>query len=80
MAAYSQIEFTLDYEDATSSKLTIGPFAEDDTALNSVKAKVMMFNANFSSETAKYSLSKYGNLWSGISGAKIITVDKSIIF
>lgn len=80
MAAYSEVEFTLSYDDETTSKLTLGPLDTDNSALYALKANVMYFNANFTSDTATLSLSKYGNTWNGISAVKTITTDKTILF
>ena len=80
MASYAQAEFTLEYEDGTTSKITIGPFDTTDRVMLNVKANVIAFNESFGSDTAQLSLSKYGNVWSGISGAKLVNIDKTILF
>lgn len=80
MAAYSNVTFTLSYDDDTTQKITMGPLAQTAESLFTLKANVMQFNSNFDSSTARLSLSKYGALWNGISAVTITTTDKNILF
>lgn len=80
MAAYSNVTFTLSYDDDTTQKITMGPLAQTAESLFDLKANVMQFNSNFDSSTARLSLSKYGALWNGISAVAITTTDKNILF
>lgn len=54
MSAYSNIELVFGFQDNTTKKVTIGPFATNSNALSGLKAKVMAFNANYTASKYQY--------------------------
>lgn len=80
MAAYTNVQFTLSYDDDTTQKVSMGPLDPSASGLSGIKANIMQFNNNFDSSTARLSLSKYGALWNGISAASITTTNKVVLF
>lgn len=83
MAASIDVKYTLGFSDDTTQDVTIGPF---DTATfntdvgQTLKSRVMEFNANFTSDTARMAVSKYGNPWTGIVKVQIIQTNKTVYY
>lgn len=81
MARTTQVEFNLLYEDDTTSKINVGPIAPNAASLTSLKSNLINFlNNEFNSETAKLTVSKYGNDWAGFESVKLVMTDKNILF
>ncbi len=76
MAAKSEINLALGYEDETKRKIVIGPYAEmDSTALAEIKAKIKAFNASDVSVVSSLILSDGGASCTGIVEASVTTTD-----
>lgn len=82
MAITVNIEYTLSYEDDTEQKLVIGTFAPTNPAISptALTNKINTFNANFDSDTAALSLSKYGAKWRKISKVRVIATETTILY
>lgn len=81
MASTSMIQFKNQYEDETTSNLSVGPI--DSTALNieQLRTKVKAFNAEIGTNGfATKLVSKGGAPWRGISAVTITTTEREYIF
>lgn len=78
--ATSEVIYTNTFEDDTTQDITIGPFATNNAGLARIKSNVIAFNQAFNSDTATLMTSKYGNEWTGISRARIVTTNVTTYF
>lgn len=80
----AKIEYTMLFEDDTTQKISIGNYNGNDylsdATLYALKNNIKNFNGNFGSDTALLAISKYGANWSGISAARVIVTDKTVLF
>lgn len=79
MAATAEVIYTLGFADDTTKKVTVGPFASGHVS-SDIKSRVMDFNSNFTTDTGKTILSKYGNQWTGIKAVQLVTTVKTTFF
>ena len=78
--ATAEVKYTMGFADDTTQDITIGPFASNYNGFPYAKDKIIEFNANFNSDTAKLLTSKYGNEWTGVNRARIITTNITTYF
>lgn len=79
MASTSEVIYTLGFADDTTKKVTVGPFASGHVSTE-IKSRVIDFNNNFTTDTGKTILSKYGNQWTGIKAVQLVTTLKTTLF
>lgn len=79
MATTEEVIYTLGFADDTTKKVSVGPFAAGHVS-NAIKSRVMDFNSNFTTDTGRTILSKYGNQWTGITAVQLVTTAKTTFF
>ncbi len=80
MAATTNIIFTLGFKDETSRDVTVGPFRPTDVNTAMIKARTMMYNDEFTSDTATLAVSRYGAEYTGITRARSVTKTTTVVF
>lgn len=81
MAATSTIQFTNQFEDETTAKISVGPVIANQIDKEALRSKVVEFNKNIATNGfATKMVSKGGAAWRGVSAVTITTTERDYLF
>lgn len=77
---YSEVELEFEFEDESTIKMTVGPYATTDSRLSQIKAKAIQYNNNPVVPTESL-VNKNGAIFANvpIKSASIITTDEVVV-